>query len=340
MSFLQRFSLHKRSNGVYYVLYYQNGRQRWKSTKATTKPEALKALTNFKQLFEAQLKSVSFEQFAHQFLTSSDLAPSTLRVYKGIFKTFVPFLRGAYVNEVTPETIDSYKAKRLKEVSPVTVNIELRMLKAAFSTAKRWRMTAHNPFDEVSFARVPEQAPLCLNREDLQKLLACIREGWFRDVVLFAVMTGMRRGEILNLRWSEVDLERKIVNIETNATWKTKHGKRRVVPLNETAALLLAARVGKSPSDYVFTLNDQKISESWVSHLFKRYVREAKLSNPRYRFHSLRHTMATNLLRAGESIHVVQRILGHSSVKVTEGYSGIAGSELHDAVNKISVPLN
>jgi len=335
-----RFSLFKHSNGVYHILYYHNGRRRWKSTKATTKPEALRVLANFKELFEERLKSVSFDEFTEQFLASSDLSANTLRMYRTIFKTFTPFLRGAYVNEVTPEIIDSYKAKRLREISPVSVNVELRMLKAAFSTAKRWRMTEGNPFDGVTFARVPEQAPLALSTDDLQKLLACIREGWFRDIVLFAVMTGMRRGEIMNLRWSDVDFERRVVNVETNATWKTKHGKRRAVPLNETAVLLLRSRVGISPSEYVFTLNDRKISESWVSHLFKRYVRAAHLSNPRYRFHSLRHTTATNLLRAGESIHIVQRILGHSSVKVTEGYSGLVGAELHEAVNKISLPLN
>lgn len=335
MSFFERFSLLKRSNGVYYILHSQNGRRKWKSTKTTTKPEALRAIANFKRLSEARLKSVPFEQFTQQFLLSCDLAPQTVRRYRIILKTFVPFLRGAYVNEVTPETIDAYKAKRLREVSPVSVNVELRMLKALFSTAKRWRMTAHNPFDDVTFARVSEQAPLCLSPDDLQKLLTCIREGWFRDIVLFAVMTGMRRGEIMNLRWSDVDLERKVVNVQTNSTWRTKHGKRRVVPLNETAVVILASRVGKSPSEYIFTLNDQKVSESWVSHLFKRYVREAKLANQRARFHSLRHTTATNLLRTGESIHIVQRILGHSSVKVTEGYSGLAGADLHEAVNKI-----
>jgi len=336
----RKFSFHKRSNGVYYVLYYQNGRQRWKSTGATSRSEALRTLANFKQLFEERLKSVSFEQFTHQFLSASDPASRTIERYDSIFKSFLPFLRGAYVNEVTAETIDSYKAKRLKEVSPVSVNVELRMLKAAFSTAKRWRMTAQNPFVDISLARIPEQVPLCLKPEDFQKIIACIREGWFRDVVLFAVLTGMRRGEILNLRWSDVDFGSKTVNIRSSATWNTKHGKRRVVPLSETAVLLLSSRVGKSPSEYVFTMEDQKISESTVSHAFKRYVKAAKLDNQKLQFHSLRHTFATWLVQDGVSIYEVQKLLGHSSVKVTEVYSHLAASELHSAVNRISLPLN
>ncbi len=334
-----RFSLYKRTNGIYYIGYYSEGRRRWKSTFATTKPEALKALTAFKELFQERRRSVSVERFAAEFLAfaETNLSPSTVRRYRLIFKSFLPFVRGAYLNETTPETVDRYKTKRLREISPVSVNIELRMLKSAFNVAKRWKLLEQNPFVEVPMARVPEQAPLSLSREDFQRLLACIRENWLKELVVFAVNTGMRRGEILNLRWQDVDLTRRTLTIQTRENFRTKHGKRRVVPVNDVAYNVLASRHGKSPSEYVFTLNDKPIYDGWVTHLFKRYVRVANLTNPKVRFHSLRHTFATNLLRAGESIHIVQRILGHSSVMVTEGYSGIAGSELHEAVNKISL---
>lgn len=188
--------------------------------------------------------------------------------------------------------------------------------------------------------RVPEQAPLALTAEDFQKLISCIRENWFRELVIFSVLTGMRRGEILNLRWSDVDLSRKLIHIQTNGTFKTKQGKRRTIPLSEAAFYLLAAKHGKSPSEYVFTVNDKALNAGWVSHLFKRYVREAKLSNPRFRFHSLRHTFASWLLQQGVSIYEVQKLLGHSSVKVTEGYLHLPSDGLFGAVNKISVALN
>lgn len=338
----QRFSLLKRSNGFYYVLWYQNGRQRWKSTKATTKPEALKALTKFKELFQEQVRSVSFEQFATQFLAyaEANLSLNTVRMYRTIFRTFGRFVHSSYLNELTPETIDRYKTKRLKEISPVSVNIELRMIKAAFSTAKRWRVTEQNPLEDIPFARVPEQAPLALTHEDFQKLLACIRESWFRKLVVFAVSTGMRRGEILNLRWQDVDLTRRTLTIQTSEIFRTKHGKRRTIPLNDTAFFILTSRHGKSPSEYVFNLNDRPIYDGWVSHLFKRYVREANLSNPRFRFHSLRHSFCTWLVESGVPLAHVQALVGHSSVTVTEGYSHLAATELHTAVNKISLPLN
>lgn len=85
------------------------------------------------------MRCVSFEQFTAQFFTfaESSLSEKSIKLYKTILRSFTPFVRGAVVNEITPETIDRYKAKRVKEISPVSVNIELRMLKAMFSTAKR-----------------------------------------------------------------------------------------------------------------------------------------------------------------------------------------------------------
>ncbi|MGB2867084.1 MAG: phage integrase SAM-like domain-containing protein, partial [Bacteroidota bacterium] len=132
----QHLSLYKRSNGVYYIGYYQEGRRKWKTTGYTAKPEALKALTSFKELIQDRLRSVSFEEFALRFLSfaESNLAHKSVQLYKTVFKSFTSFLRGHYLKEITPELIDRYKSKRLKEVSPVSVNIELRMLRAAFST--------------------------------------------------------------------------------------------------------------------------------------------------------------------------------------------------------------
>lgn len=335
----RRFTLTKRSN-IYYILYYQNGRQRWRSTGATTKPEALQALARFRELSEQRLQSMSFEQFVSRFVAyiEGNLAEKTVKLYRSVFNNFLPFIHGAFVNEITSETFDLYKAKRLKEISPVSVNVELRMLKAAMNTAKRWRLTAVTP--EISLARVPEQAPLSLTREEFQKLLSSMAEPWLRELVLFAGCTGLRQAEILNLRWADVDLHRKLISIESTPTWKTKMGKRRVVPLSETAHVLLRSKLGKSLSEYVFTLNGSKISGSWVTHLFKRYVRAAKLPNQKVRFHSLRHSFATWLVQDGVPLAEIQALLGHSSVQVTEKYSHLAASELHAAVNKISVSMN
>jgi integrase len=244
------------------------------------------------------------------------------------------------LGEITAEHIDRYKTKRNREVSPVSVNVELRMLKSAFSTAKRWKLIEGNPCDGVPFVDVPEQVPLFLTGKECQTLVDCIREGWFRELVLFAVLTGLKRGEILSLRWADVDLSRRVVNIQTSSTFRTKQGRRRTVTLNDSAFYLLSSKQGKSCAEYVFTLNDKPIFDGWVTHLFKKYVRRAKLSNDRLHFHSLRHTFASRLVQKGATLYEVQRLLGHTSSKVTEVYSRLQPEQLHSTVNRIDVSVN
>jgi len=161
-------------------------------------------------------------------------------------------------------------------VKPVSVNIELRTLRAAFKTAKRWKLIESNPFSDVELVATPDQAPHFLTVQDFERLLGCIAEGWLRELVLFAVLTGMRRGEILNLKWEQIDSSQRVVTVETSQTFRTKQGRRRTIPLNETALYLLNSTKEKSTSSYVFTLNDRPILGNWASALFRRYVREAK----------------------------------------------------------------
>lgn len=344
MSFTtQRFSLFKRHNGIYYIAYFHNGRRRWKSTGAKTKSEANKALTQFKDMIaEGRKEIVSLSAFVERFMAYSEAnhAANTTRLFRGCLNRFSRLARGSYLREITPEHIDRYKTKRLPEVSPVSVNVDLRMLKSAFGTARRWKLIDSNPFEGVSLADVPQKAPSFFTVQDFETLLNSIQEGWLREIVLFAVLTGMRKGEILNLRWDNVDLKRRLVQIETGPSYKTKQGRRRTIPLNDAALYLLKSREARSTSNNVFTLKDRQVNESWVTHLFKRYVRKAGLKDDRLRFHSLRHTHASWLVQGGATLYEVQKLLGHSSPKVTEIYAHLQPEHLHSTVNKISVGMN
>ena len=335
-------SLRKRSNQVYYVSYYRDGKRHWKSTGATVKADALKALTQFRELLQERARSVSFQQFVTEFLAygGTNYSFGTLKLYKFILGNFAALFKDVSLRELNAQHIDRYKAKRLREISPATVNIELRALKSALNTARRWKLLNSNPFEGVSFAEVPEHAPLFFSRPDFERLLQCIRENWLKEIVVFATLTGLRRGELVNLRWQEVDLERRVILIQSNPNFRTKQGKRRVIPLSDTAYYLLQNKHGKDSSEFVFSLNGKKIYIDWLTHAFKKAVREAKLKEERLHFHSLRHTFASWLVQDGVSIYAVQKLLGHSSVAVTQVYSHLAASELHGAVNKISIPLN
>jgi len=337
-----RFSLYKRSNRIYYIGYYQNGRRRWKSTGGTTRSEALKALSDFKGLIEPAHRTINYPQFQTEFMTYAGVhnAKRTVDLFRNVLKGFKRVVRNSLITDITAVHIDRYKTMRLQEVKPVSVNIELRMLKSAFGTALRWKMIVENPCKGVPFAQLPEQSPIFLTPKDFEKLIRKIPEIWFRELVVFAVLTGLRRAEIVNLRWVDVDMDRGVINIQSSPRFKTKQGKRRTIPLNSTGHELLRTKRERQAGEYVFTLDGGRISGDWVSHLFKRYVRKAELTDDRVHFHSVRHSFASWLVQGGATLYEVQKLLGHSSSKVTEIYSHLQPEQMHATVNRIVVSMN
>jgi integrase len=269
-----RYSLYRRSNRIYYIGYYTGGRRRWKSTGTTTKSEALEVLREFGNVLQETPRDVPTGDFIEKFLAYSEgnHAKNTVRLFSQVLNNFLLLMKHVSLREITPEHIDRYKTKRLREIRPVSVNIELRMLKSAFATALRWKLIDENPCKGVPFARIPDQAPVFLTPKDFERLIRAIPHMWMRELVVFAVITGLRMGEILNLCWRDVDLDRGIIHIQSSPRFRTKQGRRRTVPLNITALAILKSRRETGVGEYVFTLNGQKISADWLTHLFKRYM--------------------------------------------------------------------
>ncbi len=336
------FKLFRRSNGIYYLILETNGKRKYKSTGCTRKAEALRTLTEFRRLFAQEPPATPLADFTRDLLAYGEvnLAPGTVTIYRSALKKLREFVGDVPISSLTARHLDDFKSQRLVTVRAVTVNIELRTLRAAFNTAVRWKLLDRNPFEGVRLASVPEASPSHFTKADFERLLSTIKEGWLREVVLFAVMTGLRCGEICNLRWSDVDLERRLIHVRSSSTFRTKMGKTRTVPLGVTATALLKSKHTRAVGEYVFCLNDKQMRPGWLSHKFKYYVYEARLKNDTLHFHSLRHTFATWLVQAGTSIFEVQRLLGHSDIKVTQVYSHLQSEGLHGTVDRIDLDLN
>ena len=187
--------------------------------------------------------------------------------------------------------------------------------------------------------RVEETLPTYFTKEEFQKLLTVICDKWFRELITFAVLTGLRRGEITNLTWKDIDFDRKLILIHSKDNFHTKSGKRRVVPMNNIVVNLLLSKFRGATTEWIFSLNGKKVFDSTITHKFKVCVRKSKL-NPKLHFHSLRHTFASWLVQDGVSLYEVQKLLGHSNVAVTQVYSHLQPETLHPTVNRISIPLN
>lgn len=332
-----RFYLFRRSNGFYYIrIVLEDGGEKWKSTGEKQRQKAIVRLNDEKRLFapkkRVRIKLSAFKDEVLKYVEAT-FAPKTLETYRLSFQAFLRIHGDEMIHRITTQHVDRFKARRLSEVSPASVNIQLRTLRAAFNLACGWGMLEDNPFAAVKQVTVPQKLPTYFTPEQLQSLLSQIHDHWLRDVVVFAVNTGMRQGEILNLTWNQVLPERRVVLVQSRQDFRTKAGKARVVPMNGIVeSLLTERRQGTGDEEHVFTFNGRMIRRDTLTHKFKKAVRFAGLPE-RLCFHSLRHTFASYLAQAGVSLYHIAALLGHSDVKTTRIYSHLREEGLADTVH-------
>jgi integrase len=336
-------SLFKRANGVWYIRFEEEGRLRWKSTGAKLKYEALRSLTAFRETIKPRAVKILFSEFVRQYceLQSTNLRRSTIsRIYQPAFRSFQSVCGDKLLSAYTLKDVETFKSIRIRTCAPTTVNIEFRSLRAAFTKAVKWQFLRDNPFVNSSPIKIPERLPVHFSREDFRLFMSMVREPFLKDLFLFAALTGLRQGEILNLGWRNVDIERRLIIVANSDSFVTKSGRCRMVPMNDHVFELLCGRAAtRGFSERVFHRRGRPLSQSYVEHRFKYYLREARLDDE-LKFHSLRHTFATWLVQSGVGLYQVQKLLGHSDIRTTEVYSHLASEELHSAVNRIAVTLN
>jgi len=141
---------------------------------------------------------------------------------------------------------------------------------------------------------------------------------YLKDIIKIALNTGMRQGEILSLLWDWVDLENNIILLPQT---HTKSKKQRLIPINSVVrSILLERKIKWAVSEFVFpNSSDYSKHLKEVKKSFKTACRLSGITG--LTFHDLRHTCATRLVEANVPLHAVTKLLGHSSVKVTERYS-------------------
>jgi integrase len=159
------------------------------------------------------------------------------------------------------------------------------------------------------------QVERILSAEEQSRLLDS-SIGYLRPIITTALNTGMRRGEILTLKWSDVDLDMNMITInQTN----TKSKKQRKIPVSSRMrSLLLELKLQSGIQEYVFT-DIQGRAIRTIRSAFQTACRKAGLDG--LRFHDLRHTAATRMVESGANIVAISKILGHSDIKTTMRYA-------------------
>lgn len=247
-----------------------------------------------------------------------------------------PTFAGRELLTLKRSDIRSYIDQRREDgVGSATINREIGLLSAAINYARReWEWDIPNNAERMRL-KEPEGRVRSLTVQEARKLIEeaekATRSPHLADFIRLALNTGCRRGELLKLRWEQVDLKANLINL---AAADTKSRRRRSVPLNteaRNAVLNLARYRAKHCPDaaWVFSSKDGNRQEA-IRTAFKIALRNAQITN--FRIHDLRHTCASWLVSAGQPLPAVRDLLGHSTVKMTERYAHLAPENVRAAV--------
>jgi len=243
------------------------------------------------------------------------------------------FFNDKKLSEITVENIDEYKEHRLEFVKPATVIRELGVLRHLFNFAeKRNKFFSKNPVSKAGLIKVNNQQERILNYEEEQRLLSNCNY-YMKNIIICALNTGMRKSEIISLKWSNVDLKNNIITLEhTN----TKSKKSRKIPINSVMRkLFLELKIQREGNEFVFLNSDRKpyTRQDSLNSAYYKALEKANIQG--LRFHDLRHTCATRMIENGANIVAVKEILGHSSLDMTMRYAHPEDS-LKDAVETLA----
>jgi integrase len=211
--------------------------------------------------------------------------------------------------------------------SPATVNRELSILSKIFSLAFDAELVDENPCRRVKKLRITNLSGYCLTDGEEKALFEALAEStWVGQIVLFALHTGMRRGEIFNLKWFDIDATREAIHVR-----QSKNGKARAVPMNETIKSLLQGLPKTSEQVFPSPKTGGRVVD--VGRQFERAVKEAGLSN--FRFHDLRHTAATRMADKGIDPFTLAYIFGWSDIRMAMRYTHSTNANMKQAVRSL-----
>jgi len=367
-------SLSRHASGILYLWYTDDHAKRHKIStgcrlKADAKTWVMKFLGGQVQ-GKSGRKNLSIKEFKDEYLKHSR-QHHKLKTYRNCqtcFNEFLKFIDDRPIRNLTVKDIQDFVNHKQSSTSAATARRIYTAMSSAFETARQWQYLDTNVWRAVKKPKLVERTPLWLTVPEFQVLLDAIGVDLQRDqkrirdgvrlkrheqegvqnrlmlnrLILVGFNTGLRSGEIRNLKVSSVDLGRRVLKVRNTDEFTTKTNRERVVPLNDTSFAVLSylCREAEGSDGLIFPLvhngRFKVMDESYVGRHFKSWIIKAGL-NPRLRFHDLRHSYASNLVASGVPIYAVGKLLGHSDTKTTEIYSHLSVNDLQGTTSNLDL---
>ncbi|HEX3034952.1 MAG TPA: site-specific integrase [Thermodesulfobacteriota bacterium] len=246
------------------------------------------------------------------------------------------FFGDCLTSELNLWSVEKYKAQRKAgQKKPETVNRELGILRRVLNLAVEWKSLSSNPIQGMKLLKVPKYIPRVLKEEEFQKLYDAASPH-FKPILLCAYLTGMRRSEIVRLRWQDVDFESGYIFAR-----ETKNNEDRAIPFDETLETELLKLRENTTCEYVFTTDESKpySSNTAWKRTWRTALKRSGIEN--CRFHDLRHTFCSDLI-VGDKVDfaTVMELTGHKDIRMLKRYTHTREEAKKAAIDKLGKRLS
>lgn len=359
----------KRGGYLYYVVLTVDGRQKWykppgDATKRNAEAYLTQVLCQVNGSALSTPREILFSDFAEIFMEKSvrQLAPLTRICYGSMLgRSILPFFGPRKLSQISTEDVQTFKASLMARVSPQTVVNTMTLLRVLLHRAIDWDYLRTSPAKKVSHPRVPRPERGFLSPLQVRQLIEHAPNEKWRAFFLVAVVGGLRIGELLAMKWVNVDWKGGRYHVKENLLYASAVGRLTLSrtktdysenPVDLAASCIEALRkhqleqerekkdAGYMDQGLIFA--DQHggpIRRNYVaSQVFQPTLKRAGL--PKIRLHDLRHTCASLLINQGESPKYVQRQMRHTSIQITfDRYGHLLESTSHEATRRLDQTL-
>ena len=321
-----------KNSSFFWISFYQDGKRIRHSLKTRDKKTADYLVAKKEQelaegFLPPALRNVPFSSAFEEYCAFSE----THKTQKShgtnyyFLKAFKEVVRPVRLRDVTSKVVEDYLAEkvRAKKIKPITANGIARALSAFFGWCVKRGYVAANPVAGVVKFKIPTHPPRYLTGDEIKKLLKESAKSPLHPVVMTALYTGMRRAELLNLEWQDIDFKAGRIMVLNRGGFETKSKKFRAVPLSPVLR------------DALFPIRKESGPCFSKRNFRKDFEDVAEKAGLDINFHALRHTFASHLASQGTSLHIIAKLLGHADTKTTQVYAHLMPDSLREVVEKL-----
>jgi integrase/recombinase XerD len=328
-------------NKYYYLEYFDERESRIRriSTGESKKSEALQFVSEFQESREKQqqFNYISLSEFIQRYkdYLSANFSKKYLATVSIHLRRFFENIGDKSLSDIRMNDVELFLTGIARE-SKVKSKKYYVSLNSLFNKAVQWDYILINPASKIIPPKIPKNNPLFIDETELQQIISKEPNQDLKDIYLVLFHTGMRLGELTNMKWNQVIFNEKVIRLTNSEDFTTKGKKERTIPINDNLVKVFTERYPKvidiNQLNYVFNKNGFKYSGDYISKAFKRIVNSCEKINHEIHLHSLRHSFATYLVKKGVSLFIIKELLGHQDYKTTLIYSHITTDSLRDAV--------